>query len=190
MKGKKKSDLSWKKERGGEQGYGIVSMKVKICSCFTQVTLSKEKKEKEKKDFFFSILSTFWHVPLALFGKKMTIFLPNNKYFFFHFLLLDSLGKWKIFVLVLFLDRKACILKLGNLRLRTSLLSFTDRHMCREPGSKFWAELPCNSVLRILQTPKLNLRLLEWEKQPVNLIGCWQMKEKQKTISHVVHNLN
>lgn len=183
----KNSDLSWKKELGGEQGCGIVSMKVKICRCFTQVTLSKEKKEKKR---LFSILSTFWHVPLALFGKKMTIFLPNNKYFFFHFLLLDSLAKRKVFVLVLFLDRKVCILKLGNLCLRTSLLSFTDRHMCREPGSKFWAELPCNGVLCRLQTPKLNLRLLGWEKQPVNLIGCWQMKEKQKTISHVVHNLN
>ena len=124
----------------------------------------------------------------------MTIFLPNYRYFLFCFvfifLLLDSLCKWKGFVLVSFLDRKVCILQLGNRLLRTSFLSCPDRHIYREPGPKFWAALLWIKVPCGLQKLKLDLRLLRWEKKPGNLIDCWEMKETEKTISHVVHNLN
>lgn len=95
----------------------------------------------------------------------------------------------EIFVLVSFLDRIVRVLKLGNPLLRTNLLSLTDRCICRKLGFKFWLELPRNKVLCGFQKPKLNLRLLGCEEQPGNMIDSPQMKEKHKTISHVVHNL-
>ena len=187
----KESDLSWKKELEGEQGCGIVSMKVRICSCLTLTAWIK--KEKGKKKRHFSVLSTYWHVPPALFGNERWQFsfpITDTVFLLFIFLLLDSLCKWEGFVLVSFLDRKVCIFQLSNWLLRTSFLSCPVRHIYREPGPKFWAALPWIKVPCGLQKLKPDLRWLGWEKKPGNLIDCWEMKETEKTISHVVHDLN
>lgn len=85
-------------------------MKVRICSCLTLTTWIK--KEKGKKKRHFSVLSTYWHMPPALFGKERRwqfSFPITDTFFFlvFIFLLLDSLCKWKGFCPGLILRQKS-----------------------------------------------------------------------------------
>lgn len=112
LKGEKNPrSMSWKKSLRVNKGVGLFPWKWGFAAVSHLTTWIKKEKKKKKKRHF-SVLSTYWHMPPALFGKeKITIsFLSITDTFFLvfsFFLYWSSLCKWKGFVSGLILRQKS-----------------------------------------------------------------------------------